>query len=88
MWPALDQFFARGAPLPLRGSAALGSLRLAPKGQGRREDNLQKEIYTPNFWQIGLSTPFSVRRPSNGDVSQIPRSIPSMRFPFFLYALR
>jgi len=47
MWPALDQFFARGAPLPLRGSAALGSLRLAPKGQGRREDNLQKEIYTP-----------------------------------------
>jgi hypothetical protein len=41
-WPALDQFFARGASLPLRGSAALGSLRspslrLTPEGQGRRE---------------------------------------------------
>src|SRR5579875_100033 len=53
MWPALDQFFARGAPLPLRGSAALGSLRspslrLAPEGQRRRnKDNLQKQFYTP-----------------------------------------
>jgi hypothetical protein len=36
-WPALDQFFARGASSPLRGSAALGSLRspslrLTPEG--------------------------------------------------------
>ena len=27
MWPALRQIFARGASSPLRGSAALGSLR-------------------------------------------------------------
>jgi len=37
MWPTLDQFFAREASLPLRGSAALGSLRspslrLTPEG--------------------------------------------------------
>ena len=37
LWPALDQFFARGAASPLRGSAALGSLRspslrLTPEG--------------------------------------------------------
>ena len=36
-WPALDQFFARGTASPLRGSAALGSLRspslrLTPEG--------------------------------------------------------
>ena len=42
-WPALDQFFARGAPPPLRGSAALGSLRspslrLTPEGWRRREE--------------------------------------------------
>jgi hypothetical protein len=43
-WPALDQFFARGAPSPLRGSAALDSLRspslrLTPEGgkaQGKK----------------------------------------------------
>ncbi len=42
-WPALDQFFARGAPSPLRGSAALGSLRspslrLTPEGPRRMEE--------------------------------------------------
>ena len=31
-WPALDQFSVRGATSPLWGSAALGSLRLTPKG--------------------------------------------------------
>ena len=31
-WPALDQFCACGAASPLWGSAALGSLRLTPKG--------------------------------------------------------
>ena len=42
-WPALDQFFARGAASPLRGSAALGSLRspslrLTTQGWRRREE--------------------------------------------------
>lgn len=42
-WPALDQFFARGALCPLRGSAALGSLRspslrLTPEGAKQMEE--------------------------------------------------
>jgi hypothetical protein len=32
--PDPDPFFARGIALPLRGAAALGSLRLTPEGQG------------------------------------------------------
>ena len=43
MWPTLDQFFARGASSPLRGSAARSSLRspslrLTPEGCSRREE--------------------------------------------------
>lgn len=42
MWHALDQFFARRALPPLRGSAALGSLRepslrLTPEGWKRMD---------------------------------------------------
>jgi len=50
----LDQFFARGAPPPLRGSAALGSLRspslrLTRRGGGEgKKDKLQKDFYTPS----------------------------------------
>lgn len=62
MWPALDQFFARGAPLPLRGlgCARLASLAFAPprprRGKGGwKKDNLQKEFYTPEFCAIGVS---------------------------------
>jgi len=34
----LDQFFARGAASPFRGSAALGSLRLTPEGWSGMEE--------------------------------------------------
>jgi hypothetical protein len=35
--PALDPFFARGTALPLRGLAALGSLRSASPRRGKAE---------------------------------------------------
>jgi hypothetical protein len=51
-WAAPDQFFARGTALPLRGSAARGSLRssslrLTPEGQGgMNEEQFTEKIHT------------------------------------------
>jgi hypothetical protein len=54
-WPALDQFFARGTASPLRGSAALGSLRspslrLTPEGRSRMEERqfTESKIHRPS----------------------------------------
>ena len=68
LWPALDQFFARGAPPPFGGGCArLATLASAPPppkgGGGGKKDNLQKDFYTPN-----LSTTQTLDAPSGGEI--------------------
>ena len=55
--PALDQFFARGAP-PLRGSAALRLATPHPEGVEAEEGNtIYRKIFTPPYSRLTTTRP-------------------------------